>query len=120
MNKKPEKSKLKQGERLAQLRKAAGLSQRELAKLLQLPHTNIAFWEHSEKPPRSEVLPRLAEVLGVRVEDLLGEGSSIERKTGPTGKAREVFERVSRLPRRKREKVIEVVSALVTQFEQEA
>jgi transcriptional regulator with XRE-family HTH domain len=38
---------------------------------LGVPQANIAFWERSEKPSRSEVLPKMAEALGVSVEDLL-------------------------------------------------
>ena len=36
-----------------------------------LPQANIAFWERSEKPPRSDVLPKMAQALGVTVEDLI-------------------------------------------------
>jgi transcriptional regulator with XRE-family HTH domain len=32
------------------LRKAAGLTQIELAKALDIPQANIAFWEWSDKP----------------------------------------------------------------------
>jgi DNA-binding transcriptional regulator YiaG len=119
MTRKSGKAKPKQGNRLAELRTAAGLSQRQLARLLGMTHTNISFWERSDKPPRSDVLPKMAEILGVCVQDLIGKSPVIERISGPTGKAREVFERVSRLPRGKRERVIEVVDALVKQFEQE-
>src|SRR5882762_7020139 len=34
----------------AELRKAAGLSQYELARYVGVPQANIAFWERSEKP----------------------------------------------------------------------
>ena len=37
------------------------------------------FWERSEKPPRSEVLPKMAEALGVSVEDLLIAGDESQR-----------------------------------------
>jgi transcriptional regulator with XRE-family HTH domain len=120
MVRKTGKIKPKQGQHLAELRKAAGLSQRELARLLGMTNTNISFWEHSDKPPRSDVLPKMAKILGVSVADLIGENSEIEKKAVPTGKAHEIFVRVSRLPRRKREKIIEVVSALVDRFEQES
>ncbi len=61
----------KQAARLVQLRKAAGLSQAELAKLVRVSPKTIAFWETSHLPPRSDVLPQLAKALGVRVEDHL-------------------------------------------------
>jgi len=110
----------KQGEHLGRLRKEAGLTQIELAKLLGVPQSNIAFWERSEKPPRSDVLPQMARALGVRIEDLLhpSNGAAAPKKGGPKGKVRKLFEEVSRLPRRQQEKVVEFVSAFVTQYEQ--
>ena len=54
----------------------------ELASYVGVPQANIAFWERSEKPPRSEVLSKMAEALGVNVEDLLivGAGKAASRK----------------------------------------
>jgi DNA-binding XRE family transcriptional regulator len=102
MGRKLTKPRPKQGARLAELRQAAGLSQYELARIIGVAQPNIAFWEMSEKPPRSDLLPRMAKALGVSVEQLLNTDSVkkiTERKGGPTGKVRKVFERVSRLPR---------------------
>ena len=55
--------------RLAALRKDAGLSQYELARYVGVPQANIAFWERSEKPLRSDVLSKMAQALGVTLED---------------------------------------------------
>ncbi len=111
--------------RLAELRKAAGLSQYELARYVGVPQPNIAFWEQSEKPPRSDVLPKMAEALGVTVEDLLivDGGKTASRKAAksngrPAGKVREIFDRVSKLPRRQQEHIVNWVSAYVSQYEQ--
>src|SRR5712691_8466400 len=125
MPRKSTKTRPPQGVRLAELRKAAGLSQYELASYVGVPQANIAFWEQSEKPPRSEVLSKMAEALGVSVEDLLiGEtGKAASRKAAksngrPAGKVREVFDRVSKLPRRQQEHIVNWVSAYVSQYEQ--
>jgi transcriptional regulator with XRE-family HTH domain len=48
---------------------------RPAAQLIGESQQNVAFWEQSETPPRSDVLPKMAKVLGVRVEALLGEES---------------------------------------------
>lgn len=103
-----------QGALLADLRAAAGLSQAELARLVGVSSANIGFWELSDKPPRSEVLPKLAAVLGVSVEDLIA-GRKPARRGGPVGKVRKLFEDVSKLPRKQQEKVVEFVSAFVAQ-----
>jgi len=109
-----------QGTRLLELRKAANLSQAELAALVGETQRNIAYWEQSDKPPRSDVLEKLADVLGVRVESLLRPDGPQIRRSGPVGKARLVFEEVSRLPRREQDKVVEFVSALVSQYKARA
>lgn len=110
------------GKHLAELRKAAGLTQVELAGILGVPQSNIAFWEQSEKPPRSDVLSAMAQAFGVRLEELLKveaeKRTAAKKKNGPTGRVQEVFDRVSKLPRRQQEKVVEFVSAFVSQYEQ--
>ena len=114
------KSRPRQGARLAELRKAAHLSQAALARLIGESQQNVAFWEQSDKPPRSDVLPKLARILGVSVEALLDVTHPVGRRTGPVGKVRKVFEDVSELPRRQQEKVVEFVSALVEQYKRQA
>lgn len=120
MPRKISKPRPRQGARLAELRKAAKLTQAELADLIGETQQNIAYWEQSDKPPRSDVLPRMAEVLGVRIEALLGSANTPLRKGGPVGRARHVFNEVSRLPRTKQDRVLEFVSALLEQYKREA
>lgn len=115
MPRKLSKLRPKQGTRLLELRRAAKLSQTELAELVGETQRNIAFWEQSDKPPRSDVLPKLAEVLGVRLEDLLTVDRPPARRGGPVGKVRRLFDEVSQLPRRDQGLVIQLVSALVDQ-----
>lgn len=108
---------MKIGTHLAELRQKADLSQYELAKLLGVPQSNIAYWEGSDKPPRSDVLPKLAKILGVRIERLLNINGKQERIGGPTGKVRSIFEQVSKLPKKQQEKIVEFVSAFVNQYQ---
>lgn len=39
--------------------------------MLGVSQSNIAFWEQSDKPPRSDLLPKMADTLGVTVAELL-------------------------------------------------
>ncbi len=103
------------GARLARLRKAAGLSQKELADRLGVSPSNIGFWELHDKPPRSDLLPELAKALKVSVNDILGVTSRPPPKGGPEGRAKRVFGEVSSLPRRQQQKIVDVVEALVAQ-----
>jgi len=84
--------------------------------LVGVPQQNIAYWESSTKPPRSDVLPLLAKILGVHVEDLLGDAAvASTRKSGPVGKLQRVFEQASHLPRRQQELVVQFVTTLLEQ-----
>lgn len=108
----------KQGAHLAALRRAAEMTQAELAEAVGVPQANIAFWEFSEKPPRSDVLPRLAAVLGVSVEVLLTPSAAPPkpaRKRGPKGRLLRAFEAAASLPKRQQQLVEQFVSTLVAQ-----
>lgn len=87
-----------------------------LAKMLNVPHTNIAFWEWSEKPPRSDIIPQMAKILGVGVDQLLGTQEALGRhRSGPVGKLERVLEEARQLSRRDQELVVQFVSTLVEQ-----
>ncbi len=109
----------KQGAHLAALRQAAGLTQAELADAVGVTQPNIAFWEFAEKPPRSDILPALAEVLGVSLEVLLNPGSRPAStkvpKRGPKGRMLKTFEAASALPKRQQQLVEQFVSTLLAQ-----
>lgn len=116
-----------QGARLLALRKAAGLSQTELARLVGETQGNISFWERTDKPPRSDVLPKLAKVLGVSVVHLLGDDASPRPQPlplldapGPAGQVQRAFEAVRKLPRSQQRKVVEFVLAFVDQYKRKA
>ena len=49
--------------KLRQLREAAGLSVREVARQIGESNTNVSYWERSGQIPRSDVLAPLAKVL---------------------------------------------------------
>lgn len=115
-----------QGAHLAALRQAAGFSQSALAAQVGETQQNIAFWEQSDKPPRSDVLPKLARALGVSVEELLGAQAAQEataRKSSSAkaaAKVRRVFEEVNALPRAQQEEVVKFVARFVKSYQQDA
>ena len=103
------------GERLVLAREAAGLSQRELADKLGMKQRALCWWEREPVALRPEQLATLAEVLDVTTDHLLGRDTEKKRGTGPTGKAKKVFDAVSRLPRHHQEKIVAVVESFVAQ-----
>ncbi len=104
------------GQRLTDLRQAAGLTQTQLAERIGVHPSNVGFWELSGTPPRGEVLPKMAEVLGVSVDALLGVTPPKPKKQAAKGRLQLVFEDAAKLPRRQQQKIAEVVEALVKQL----
>jgi transcriptional regulator with XRE-family HTH domain len=101
--------------RLAMRREAAGLSQRQVAAALGISQPSYALWEQRNVAITAEQLIKLANILHTPVEDLLYDGIQPARNNGPTGKVRQVFEKVNRLPRHQQSKVVEFVEAFVNQ-----
>lgn len=120
MGRKFTKTRPKLGAHLAALRVNAGLSQEDLAQRIGVLQQTIAFWEQTDKPPRSQILLKLAEALDVSIQTLLTENGvvAVKKKGGPNGKLRKIFEDASRLPRRQQEKIAEFVSAFINQYRQ--
>lgn len=48
-----------------------GMTQLDIANLLGLERSTVAKWETGQSLPRAELLPKLADILGCSVDDLL-------------------------------------------------
>jgi transcriptional regulator with XRE-family HTH domain len=101
------------GARVCALREAAGLSQREVAAQLGISQPSYALWERNNVALRPDQLLNLAKALGVRVEELLNPPAVSRRRGGPAGKAKRVFEALSKLPRHQQQKIVDVVETFV-------
>jgi len=102
------------GQRLADARERAGLTQQQLAERLGTSQRALARWERDPVALRPDQLAILTETLGVTADYLLGRPSAKQPATkGPTGKVRQVFERVNQLPRHQQHKVVEFVEAFI-------
>jgi len=59
--------------RLKEIRKAQGLTQAELANVLQLKSAStVTMWENGSRRPPSTILPRLADLLHCTIDELFG------------------------------------------------
>ena len=108
------------GRRMATLRRQKGLSQTELAQRLGTTQKTVDYYERRTLNPTLDVIQKVADALEVPPAQLIGDNNGsmkISLKTGPTSKLQKIFEDVARLPRRQQEKIVEVVSALMTQYE---
>lgn len=101
------------GERLFAARSTLGLSQAQVAAQLGIRQTAYADWERYPVALRPDQIDKLTEILKVSVEHLFGKVPTKERTSGPTGKARRLFEAVSKLPRAQQQHVLTVVEAFV-------
>ena len=101
------------GQRLAEARERAGLSQQQLAEKLDTTQTTIAYWERKATTFRSDILCQLIPILGVSADDLLGVRPLRTVASKPVGKARQLFDAVSRLPRRQQEKIFDILQPFV-------
>lgn len=60
------------GARIKAARKAAGMTQAELANRLGIPYQSIGQWENDLRNPKFETLQKIASALGISVAELLG------------------------------------------------
>ena len=95
-------------ERLKQLRTNKKLTQRELAKLLNLSNGSIAMYETGKRKPDFNILEKIADFFNVSVDYLLG------RKT-PGRPKDDMSDRVSKLPEKRKE----MIETMITVFESE-
>ncbi len=101
-------------ERLRSLREAAGLSQREMARRLDVSQPTYLAWESYNVALKPEQITSLAEALGVEVGELFGSAPK-PGKRGRTAKLEQIVDTVSELPRSKQQRIVGVVEALLAQ-----
>lgn len=100
------------GERIAQARQEAGLTQKQLAEKLGVTQRVVTYWEREAVGLRADQLASLAEALEVSSDYFLGRKNS-RRGNGPAGRAKKTFEEVSKLPRSQQKKILDVVDMLI-------
>lgn len=79
------------GKRIRQARLMAELSQKEFAQSVGVDASTVWRWEKENRPPSSEVIAKIAEVLGTSVAYLLGETNN------PKSQASEIEKEVHRI-----------------------
>ena len=71
------------GSLIAELRKEKGMTQAELAEAMGVTDKAVSKWERDLSYPDTASLPRLAEIFGVSVDELMrGASGKAEEKTG--------------------------------------
>ena len=96
------------------LRKEQGLSQQALAEQLGIAQQTYAHYEVARARVPASLLPELARIFGIGVDELLGlrNGSG---KRGPTPKFQKQLERIAQLPRAQQRLVIQMLDGVLAQ-----
>ncbi len=100
------------GQRLAHLRKAAGYSQRDLAKEINISQRMIAYYETQTTHPPTHLLHIFAKALGVTTDQLLGIEKVKESKSRDNRLWRR-FAQVEKLPPAQRKKIADILDAFL-------
>jgi transcriptional regulator with XRE-family HTH domain len=104
------------GQRVYEAREALGLSQAEVAGKLGINQASYGAWERDPVALRPDQVEQLAKILNVSIEQLYGV-SAPKSRGGPAGKARQIFERVSQLPRATQQRILANVEDALTAYE---
>ena len=110
----PTKPRTLLGDRIAEARRIAGLSQMQLARKLETTQRVISYWEREPVALKPEQMINLADALNTSADFLLGREAQSIRGKGPAGKARRVFEAVSKLPRKQQDKILDVIEPFIS------
>ncbi len=97
------------GSRIADARKAAGLTQTDLAQAVDLSQQVIANYEAGQRNIPVYTLARIADTLGTPVGTLTAEDSRSGHKRGPAPRVQKQLERIQALPKDRQKFVIQAL-----------
>lgn len=105
------------GGRIAQLRKAAGLTQVQLAEVLGLAQQTVQAYEAGARRVPVSSMPQLARTLGVSLEELFGEepAKPARSRRGPVPQWQEHIEAIAKLPRTQQRFVTQMLETVLAQ-----
>ncbi len=103
------------GHTMAALRKEQQITQVQLAEILGISQQYVQAFEAGRRKVPSSMLPTLAEVLAVSVEELIGIASTSNKKRGPAPKLLKQVEQISQLPKTKQKFVMEMLDTVIHQ-----
>lgn len=101
------------GAKVAELRKAEGITQVQMAEQLGVSQQTINSYEVGRRRIPVSTLPVLASMLGVAMEELIGTSPVAARKRGPTPKLQQQMERIQRLPKAQQRMVMHTLDTLL-------
>lgn len=98
------------GRRLAELRRAAGFSQRQLEAASGVTHRMIAYYEKRDALPPGHVLSALADGLAITVDELVGnERAKPARRSTSSRRLQRRLQQLEKLPLKERKAVLAII-----------
>jgi transcriptional regulator with XRE-family HTH domain len=101
------------GKKLVAARLRLGLSQAEVASRVGVSQQAYAGWERRTMAIRPAQLARLAEVLAIGLDDLLGAKPGPARPEVPSGRAFDALARAGKLPLHEQRRLLDVIDDLL-------
>lgn len=83
------------GESLTGIRKEKGISRKDFAEQLQIPYTTLRNYETDQREPGHKLLIRMATLLHISVDELIGYHAESTKKSPSTAEAAPGEERIS-------------------------
>lgn len=101
------------GARLAQLRKAAGFAQEELAAEIWISRRIIAYYESETDYPPTALLPKIAQALRISADELLGI-APVKKATKPgNSRLQRRLQQIEQLDAAEKRQALQVIDALI-------
>lgn len=101
------------GERLASLRKAAGITQTALAEEVGISQRMMAYYESPTAYPPANLLPVFAKALDVSVEALLGVETAKRRAKATDTRMQRRLQQIEKLDISDKRQVLQLIDALI-------
>ena len=60
-------------------REKRGMTQQDIAVALDIDQSTVSLWESGKTSPRAKLLPKLAQILGCTVDELLADDGAAEK-----------------------------------------
>jgi len=101
------------GQQLAQLRKAAGYTQAELADEINSTRRVIAYYEAESDHPPASLLVDIAKALGVTTDELLGVKAAKKKTVKSDSRLQRRCQQIEKLPTKEKRQLMQVIDTFL-------
>lgn len=101
------------GKTLARIRRAKGITQAELAERIGITQPNVSHYEKETFRPNSEMLQRIAQVLDVSTDVLLGRKAPRHEAPVVSRKLLRRMQQIEKLPKRDQDALLRTIDAFI-------